>query len=60
MQYRHRNPTEENPMPKPNYQFEKRKREMQKKQKRAEKAERKSSVVLPDPSKNVTVPEEKN
>jgi len=47
-------------MPKPNYQFEKRKREMQKKQKRAEKAERKSSVVLPDPSKNVTVPEEKN
>lgn len=47
-------------MAKPNYQFEKRKREMQKKQKKAEKAERKAATVLPDRVNNdVTVPEEK-
>ena len=36
-------------MAKPNYQFEKRQRELEKKRKKAEKAEKKSSPQRPEP-----------
>ena len=36
-------------MAKPNYQFEKRQRELEKKRKKAEKAERKSAPPPPEP-----------
>lgn len=37
-------------MPKPNYQFEKRQRELEKKKKKAEKVQRKASVTEVAPS----------
>ena len=37
-------------MPKPNYQFEKRQRELEKKKKKAEKVQRKASVAEVAPS----------
>lgn len=37
-------------MPKPNYQFEKRQRELEKKKKKAEKAQRKAAVTEVNPA----------
>lgn len=46
-------------MPKPNYQAEKRRRELQKKLKKAEKAERKVTSDPPNPSDMPATPKEK-
>lgn len=45
--------TEGDPMKKPNYQFEKRKRELEKKQKKAEKAQGKIAVVEDAPATEI-------
>ena len=47
-------------MPKPNYQFEKRQRELEKKKKKTEKAQRKAAGSEGTPSKTVSTVEQES